>query len=201
MEKRNKDRGLASKLAMGLAGLMAILPASQVSCTNTRTPITEGYNCESRAYNALKSIASENPQKFEKFLYRNEVMYHDSSLKLSHDLFIPGLPESGKGRYIRINADGNINIGYIDVNNIRSNESVYLFYNKAKGELVVGCNVNKFVRYSDINGICRKGVYSGDIEGMKTDGIPFKDIGKADKNEVKRWLNLVKTIATRLPFK
>lgn len=193
--RRDVLKGLAGIVGTaGLGGLMAILPASQVSCTNTRQAV-ESYEGRSGAYEAIQKIANENPKTFEKSLSGSTgVIYHDSSLKVGRGIIVQGVIESGKGRYVTINADGDIDIGYI------GNESFSMSYNKAKGELVI-YDGKKFIQYSDIKGRCRKGVYSGSIEGMKTDGIPFKDIGEASKKEVNIWIDLVEDIPEKFPAK
>lgn len=187
MENKTKRlTGLAKIVAgAGLAGLMAILPASQVSCTNTKVE-------QSATYNFAQELKRENPEKFEKFYENNGKTYYDSSLKFGNGLIIGKFPESGKGRFIDVSKDGRINAGYWGDNN-----KVVAFLYEPKNDEIIISEGNKIVYFKKTNSVWEKGVYAGNIpEGIKFEDISFEK-SKAPEGEAEKWIKLAKELAKR----
>ncbi|MBM3234067.1 hypothetical protein FJZ19_03145 [Candidatus Pacearchaeota archaeon] len=197
--RKNVLKGLARIVAgAGLGGLMAILPASQISCTNSRAPVVyKEYKEQEAAYNFGQELKRENPKAFKKSYGNDSIIYHDSSLKFGNDSLIRGFPESGKGRFVDISKDGRINAGYWG-----DKEKVVAFsYEPEKQEIIIAeGNTLTYLKKGDAG--WEKRTYSGSVpEGMKFEDIPFRNLGKADKNEVQKWLDLVREISGKFSAK
>ena len=96
----------------------------------------EHNNLERELYDFVESLATKIPEEFEKAQSGSgERVYYDKSLKIGIEdfLFKGDMPMHGVGRFVGINSDGDISVGYGD----SENRLIGFYYDKDDNECII----------------------------------------------------------------